>query len=184
MYYLRKQMMECKDEGRISSFLSTAQTGYLGLTDGNEPYVVPFNFVWWNGAIYIHGAEEGRKMDILKKNSHVCFTVSENFGTMVHQIPAKTDTGYMSVMLFGKAEIVTDLDEATHAMQQLIDKYVPGYFSSPLSKHHVKTYRSSMGSSTVVLKITPHTITAKENPLDEQRKFYTGRTIQDDTKEK
>jgi nitroimidazol reductase NimA-like FMN-containing flavoprotein (pyridoxamine 5'-phosphate oxidase superfamily) len=180
MYSMRRSMLECNDEAKISSFLSSALTGYLGLADDNEPYVVPLNFVWWNGAIYVHGAEEGRKMEMLKKNSRVCFTVSENFGTMVHPVPAKTDTGYMSVMLFGEASIVHDLDEATEAMQQLLDKYVPGYFSSPLSKHHVESYRSSMGSRTVVIKIIPDIITAKEKPLNEQRKFYEGRTIKDD----
>jgi uncharacterized protein len=180
MYSMRRPMLECNDEAKISSFLSSALTGYLGLADDNEPYVVPLNFVWWNDAIYVHGAEEGRKMEIIKYNPRVCFTVSENFGTMVHPVPAKTDTGYMSVMLFGKATIVSDIDEATMAMQQLLDKYVPGYFSSPLSKHHVESYRSSMGSRTVVIKIIPDMMTAKEKPLNEQRKFYEGRTVKED----
>jgi nitroimidazol reductase NimA-like FMN-containing flavoprotein (pyridoxamine 5'-phosphate oxidase superfamily) len=180
MYSMRRPMLECNDEAKISSFLSSVLIGYLGLADDNEPYVVPLNFVWWNGAIYVHGAEEGRKVEMLKKNSRVCFTVSEHFGTMVHPVPAKTDTSYMSVMLFGKATIVSDIDEATMAMQQLLDKYVPGYFSSPLSKHHVESYRSSMGSRTVVIKIIPDMMTAKEKPLNEQRKFYEGRTVKED----
>jgi nitroimidazol reductase NimA-like FMN-containing flavoprotein (pyridoxamine 5'-phosphate oxidase superfamily) len=180
VYSMRRPMLQCDDEAKISAFLSSALTGYLGLADGNEPYVVPLNFVWWNDAIYVHGAEEGRKMEVLKRNSRVCFTVSENFGTMVHPVPAKTDTGYMSVMVFGEAKIVSDLEEATAAMQRLLDKYVPGYFSSPLSKHHVESYRSSMGSRTVVIKIVPHTMTAKEKPLKDERIFYEGRKVTDD----
>jgi nitroimidazol reductase NimA-like FMN-containing flavoprotein (pyridoxamine 5'-phosphate oxidase superfamily) len=177
---MRRAMLECRDEDKITRFLQTASTGFLGLVDDHEPYVVPLNFVWWNQCIYVHGAEEGRKMDIVKRHSRVCFTVSENFGTMVHPVPAKTDTAYMSVILFGEASIVSDIDEATAAMQQLLDKYVPGYFSSSLSKHHVQSYRSSMGSGTVVMKITPDMITAKEKSVHEQRIFYKGRTVQDD----
>ncbi|WP_027409064.1 pyridoxamine 5'-phosphate oxidase family protein [Anoxybacteroides tepidamans] len=180
MYEFRRPMLECKDEAKIAAFLSTAATGYLGLSDGQDPYVVPLNFVWWNGAIYFHGAMEGRKMEVLKRNDRACFTVSEHFGTMVHPVPANTDTGYMSVMLFGKAEIVTDLNEATAAMQQLLDKYVPGYFSAPLAKHHVDSYRSSMGSRTAVVKIVPTAMTAKEKPLKEERLFYEGRKVADD----
>lgn len=180
MFTMRRPMLECHDEEKISAFLSLAPTGFLGLADGHEPYVVPLNFVWWNGAIYVHGAEEGRKMEMLKRNARVCFTVSENFGTMVHPVPAKTDTGYMSVMVFGEASIVSDLEEATAAMQQLLNKYVPGYFSLPLSKHHVESYRSSLGSRTVVIKITPHAMTAKEKPLKEERVFYKGRKAADD----
>jgi len=180
MYSMRRELMECKDQSKISSFLSSARIGYLGLTDGTEPYVVPLNYVWWNGAIYIHGAEEGRKMEMLKNNSRACFTVSENFGTMVHPVPAKTDTAYMSVMVFGEATIVEDLDEATAAMEKMLDKYAPGYYSSSLSKQHVKSYRSSMGSRTVVIKVFPDVITAKEKPLAEEKLFYEGRTVQDD----
>lgn len=177
---MRRPLLACNDQDKISAFLSSATTGYLGLTDNSEPYVVPLNFVWWKGAVYIHGAESGRKMEIINRNKRICFTVSENFGTMVNPVPAKTDTSYMSVMIFGEIEIVADLSEATAAMQKLLDKYVPSYFSAPLSKHHVDSYRSSMGSRTIVMKIIPKVITAKEKPLNEQRLFYKGRHVADD----
>lgn len=177
---MRRDMLECKDEQKINRFLQEALIGFLGLADGGEPYVVPLNFVWWNGCVYVHGAEEGRKINIIQRNPRVCFTVSEHIGTMVHPVPAKTSTAYMSVMLFGKAEIVSDLDEATDALRQLLGKYVPGYFHRPLSQQHVASYRSSMGSAAVVIKIIPDLITAKEKPLEEDRRFYKGRTVRDD----
>jgi uncharacterized protein len=178
--WMRRDMLGCKDEQKINRFLQEALTGFLGLADGGEPYVVPLNFVWWNGCVYVHGAEEGRKIDIIQRNPRVCFTVSEHIGTMVHPVPAKTSTAYMSVMLFGKAEIVSDLDEATDALRQLLGKYVPGYFHRPLSQQHVASYRSPMGSAAVVIKIIPDLITAKEKPLEEDRRFYKGRTVRDD----
>jgi uncharacterized protein len=177
---MRRDMLECKDEQKINRFLQEALTGFLGLADGGEPYVVPLNFVWWNGCIYVHGAEEGRKIDIIRRNPRVCFTVSEHIGTMVHPVPAKTSTAYMSVMIFGTAEIVSDLKEATRALDQLLGKYVPGYFDRPLSEKHVSSYRSSAGSATVVIKIVPDLITAKEKPLEKERQFYNGRSVQDD----
>lgn len=69
--------------------------------------------------------------------------------------PIQTDTAYMSVMLFGKAGIMSDLEEATSAMQALLTKYVPGYYSSPLSKAHVEKYRLSLSSKTAIIKIRP-----------------------------
>ncbi|MCY8612112.1 pyridoxamine 5'-phosphate oxidase family protein [Bacillus haynesii] len=177
---IRQQKLACTDSEKIGRFLSEAQTGYLGLAAHGTPYVIPLNFVWKNGCIYFHGASEGRKMDMLHENSNVCFTVSEQYGTMVHLIPAKTDTAYMSVVLFGTASMITDLDEATSAMQSLLDKYVPGYYSSPLHKTHVEKYRSSLGSKTVVFKVQPIEITAKENMLNHSMKFEYGRTVQED----
>jgi hypothetical protein len=37
-----------------------------------------------------------------------------------------------------------------------------------------------MGSATAVFRITPDTLTAKGNPLPEEKQFYPGRTIEMD----
>lgn len=177
MNKLRQEKLICKDEIRIDEFLSQSRTGYLGLTDGEIPYVVPLNFVWMNGAVYFHGAAQGKKIDLIHANPNCCFTVSEDYGTMVSPIPAKTDTAYMSVMLFGVLEAVTELEEATAAMQVMLDKYVPGYYDKNLSQSHVEKYRSSLGSHTLVFRLTPNVRTAKENQLDPQWSFYPGRKI-------
>ncbi|MEH6971511.1 MULTISPECIES: hypothetical protein [Bacillus] len=50
---------------------------------------------------------------------------------------------------------MSDLEEATSAMQALLTKYVPGYYSSPLSKAHVEKYRLSLSSKTAIIKIRP-----------------------------
>lgn len=177
MHEIRQEKMQCTDDKRIDQFLSNARTGYLGLTDGKTPYVVPLNFIWMNGALYFHGAAQGRKIDLIHANPNCCFTVSEEYGTMVSVIPAKTDTAYMSVMLFGVLEAVSDLTEATEAMQAMLEKYVPGYYDKSLSQAHVEKYRSSLGSHTVFFKLTPKVRTAKENQLNPQLSFYPGRKV-------
>ncbi|MFC3883970.1 pyridoxamine 5'-phosphate oxidase family protein [Bacillus songklensis] len=182
MITMRRSMKECQDTGKIERFLACTKIGYLGLCEGNHPYVVPLNFVYADGCVYFHGANAGRKNDMMKKNETVCFTVSEDFGTMAHPVPAEVGTAYFSVMMFGKVKQVEDIDEATKALQYLLDKYVPGYYQAPLSKKHVETYRSSMRSKVVVFKIQVDSLTAKEDLLDENMKFYPGRTITDDVK--
>lgn len=180
MEKIRQEKLSCTDEQRIDQFLNQARTGYLGLADGEFPYVVPLNFIWMNGAMYFHGAAHGRKINVIDANSNCCFTVAEDVGTMVSPIPAKTDTAYMSVMLFGVLETVSDLNEATAAMQGMLDKYVPGYYDKNLSQSHVERYRSSLGSHTVVFKLIPKVRTAKENQLNPQLSFYTGRKVEMD----
>jgi nitroimidazol reductase NimA-like FMN-containing flavoprotein (pyridoxamine 5'-phosphate oxidase superfamily) len=167
----------CQDEKKINLLLSSTQTGYLGLSTGDMPYVVPLNYVWHERNVYFHGASEGRKVDMIQENANGTFVVSENYGTMVHPIPANTDTAYLSVMLFGKVEMVEDLAEATSAMQKLLHKYVPDYYNTSLSSNHVDKYRSSMGSKTMVFKLVPSEITAKENVMEEDKAFYLGRNV-------
>ena len=67
-------------------------------------------------------------------------------------------------------------------MQQLLDKYVPGYYDTPLSPNHVKKYRSSLGSETMVFKLVTSEITAKENSMEEAKAFYSGRNVGMDMK--
>lgn len=86
----------------------------------------------------------------------------------------------MSVMLFGVLETVSDLNEATSAMQGMLNKYVPGYYDKSLLQSHVERYRSSLGSHTVVFRLTPRIRTAKENQLDPQLSFFPGRNVEMD----
>ncbi|PAQ15802.1 pyridoxamine 5-phosphate oxidase [Bacillaceae bacterium SAOS 7] len=166
------KVRECKDQKKIEDFLRTSRIGHLGLSDGKHPYVVPLNYVWLNDKIYFHGAGEGRRNQIMKENSEVCFTVCAEYGTITDPVPAKTDTAYMSVMLFGEAEPIMDLKEATSVLQEMMDKYVPGYYNRPLSKQHVDKYRSSVyGSAVQVYRINPHHLTAKESPIEEEKMF-------------
>lgn len=179
MFSIRLQKRECTDQSKIEVFLKQAQTGFLGLSDGKQPYVIPFNFIWLDGSFYFHGAGAGRKVSILEQNNEACFTISEHYGTITDPVPAHTDTAYMSVMAFGRVELVSDLDEATAAMQSLLDKYVPGYYDKPLSKAHLDKYRSSLGSATLVFKLSCDTMTAKENEQVHGRMYEAGSRVQD-----
>ncbi|WP_047150500.1 pyridoxamine 5'-phosphate oxidase family protein [Aneurinibacillus tyrosinisolvens] len=176
MIPMRHRYLECTDKNKINDFLCRTKIGYLGISAGLHPYVIPLNYVWWEEKLYFHASESGRKIDVIKQNPTACFTVSEEYGTISNPVPAKTDTAYFSVMIFGKVEAITAPEQATLVLQKLLDKYVPGYYSSPLAQQHVEKYRSSMGNAVSVFQIIPETITAKENPLDEEMKFYPGRS--------
>ncbi|URN93678.1 MAG: pyridoxamine 5'-phosphate oxidase family protein [Candidatus Pristimantibacillus lignocellulolyticus] len=169
---VRYKIREVLDKDIIDTFLSKARIGNLGMVDGKLPYVVPLNFVWVNEKLYFHGASGGRRNQVMSENNEVCFTVCEEYGTITDPVPAKTDTAYMSVIIFGKAEPVVDLDEATYMLQEMFQKYVPGYYDRPLSKQHVDKYRSSIFHSPVqVYRVDPYHITAKGNPIEEEKMY-------------
>ncbi|MEG0449627.1 MAG: pyridoxamine 5'-phosphate oxidase family protein [Lysinibacillus sp.] len=175
MNSVRYKVRECKNQKKIENFLRTSRVGHLGLSDGKHPYVVPLNYVWMNDKLYFHGAEGERRNQIMKDNAEVCFTVCAEYGTITDPVPAKTDTAYMSVMLFGVAELVMDLEEKTSVLQEMMDKYVPGYHSRALSKQHVDKYRSAVyGSAVQVYRIKTHNLTAKESPIEEEKMFKPG----------
>lgn len=157
----------CTDQQKIETFLLQERTGVLGLINGIFPYAVPVNYVWYNGSVYFHGMGSGKKEKILSQNSLVCFTIYKEQGTVTDPVPCHADTAYMSVMIFGKAEKVTDPEEATKALQKVLDKFMPNYYSHPLTSTLFEKYRSSMdGNAVSVYRITPQEMTVKENSVE------------------
>lgn len=181
---IRRTMSELKDEEKINKLLSVAKVGYLGLSDEEGTYVVPLNYVWKDNNIYFHGSDKGRKVDAMQSSNRICFTVSEDRGTIANPTPADIGTSYTSVMVFGKVRKVDRLEESTKALQAMLDKFVPGYFERELSEKYVDSYRSSLGSRTVVYRIEPDQITAKEEMVDLSKIFFPGRKQVDDLKRK
>ncbi|CUH97715.1 hypothetical protein P22_3850 [Propionispora sp. 2/2-37] len=133
----------------------------------DKPYAVPVNYVYWHDKIYIHGLGSGKKNKVLAANPAVCFTVYEEFGTVTDPVPAKCDTAYLSVVIFGKAVPVQDVNEKTQVLDRILEKFVPGFFKTPLPSQFVKQYRSLFDNKAVaVYCIKPDVLTAKENPID------------------
>lgn len=91
----------------------------LSFNDGEFPYAVPLCFVEYEGALYMHCALEGHKLDCLAKDPHVRFSLYENLG-----VDKKLATmRYYSVSGTGIATLVSDAEEKRHALAALAAKY-------------------------------------------------------------
>jgi nitroimidazol reductase NimA-like FMN-containing flavoprotein (pyridoxamine 5'-phosphate oxidase superfamily) len=154
----------CSDQGRIEEFLGSTRVGVLGLAGDAYPYALPMNFVWDDGAVYFHGMGSGKKVELLAARAPACFTVFREDGTVADSAPCHVDTAYFSVVIFGEAEKVTDLHEASHALQRILEKYAPGRFDEVMTPRLVDRYRSGMDDNAVgVYRIVPVQLTAKHN---------------------
>ncbi len=174
MEQIRYTQRICDDKEKIERFLTEKRVGTLSMCDREEkPYAVPVNYIYRNGKIYIHGMGSGKKNAILAENPSVCFTVFEEFGTVTDPVPCKCDTSYLSVVIFGKAVLVQDLNEKTQALTQFLEKFMPHFFKNPLSAQFVEKYHSSFDNKAVaVYCICPEALTAKENPIDMEHMFH------------
>ena len=119
-----KQMRRIKQqlsEKECIDILQRQNVGTLALAkNGDYPYALPLNYVYYNGKIYFHCAITGHKIDIIKKQNKASFCIIDE-DTVV---PEKYTTFYRSVIVFGKAEIVEDDVEKMVALKELSYKYV------------------------------------------------------------
>ncbi|MFV0480689.1 MAG: pyridoxamine 5'-phosphate oxidase family protein [Campylobacteraceae bacterium] len=163
----------CKDEEKIEKFLLQTRVGIVAMVDSElTPYATPVNFVWHDGAIYFHGMGTGKKESILTKQPTACFTIFHEYGTVIDPVPCHADTSYMSVIIFGETQRVTNSKESATVLQKLLDKYTPNYYKQSISQNLIDKYRSSHDNKAVsVFKIVPKEMTAKENSVPQNQLF-------------
>jgi nitroimidazol reductase NimA-like FMN-containing flavoprotein (pyridoxamine 5'-phosphate oxidase superfamily) len=147
----RKKIM---DESQAKELLNIAEYGTLSMLTSEEVYAVPMSFVWDKElTIYFHCALEGKKIDCIKKNPNVCFSIVGN--TML--IPEKFSTKYESLIFNGKVEIVSDEAEKMRGLQLLVKKYS---FNFQEGGHK---YAKSAMAKTGVLKLKVEKWSGKTN---------------------
>ena len=129
--------LEIKSKEKVIEFLSSQQTGRIASIDENGfPQIIPMNFVFINDVIYMHSHVRGEKLDNIRRNQKVGFEVDKNLEFLPSYFTDPTyaefaDTLYISVVIKGNANIVSDKDEKTIALNGLMEKYQPegGYES-------------------------------------------------------
>ena len=106
---MRRFKQQISDEECIE-VLKNEKRGVLSVIgDDGYPYGVPLNHYYdeKNNCIYFHGAKEGHKVDAIKNNSKVSYCVVER------GVKRENHWSYdvRSVVVFGEASFVEDLDE-------------------------------------------------------------------------
>ena len=121
---MTRREREVTDINEIVKILDKSKVLHLGLVDGDEPYVVPMNygyeFVDGKLVFYLHGARQGRKLDIIKANPKVFAELECDIVPFEGEVACKYGITYASVMAKGKAEIVDDPEEKMHALTVLM----------------------------------------------------------------
>ena len=155
---MRQHKKEIKDKNVIDNLLRCATVGRLGTTgkDG-YPRIKPLNFVHTEHAIYFHSAKEGEKIDDILRDSRVCFEVDLPIAYVKgrQDDPCKASYLYQSVIIYGKAALVSAEPERRKALSELMRKYQPGrgYGEFPEAKLAI----------TAVVRIDIETMTGKED---------------------
>jgi nitroimidazol reductase NimA-like FMN-containing flavoprotein (pyridoxamine 5'-phosphate oxidase superfamily) len=119
--------------------------------------VVPVFFACREGRLYVHSAQEGRKLDLLARNPRVCVEVDEVRSVVPAEKPCAFSSVFRSVIASGTAAQVSDPMAKREALDLLMAKYAgrrtgPGFEFSDATLEH-----------TVVLEITLSGITGKQS---------------------
>lgn len=116
-------------EAETIEILKSGISGVLAVSgDDDYPYAVPLNYVYRDGKLFFHIATEGHKLDGMMRNAKVSFCVIAREDV----VQKAFTTLYRSAIAFGHARVVTDDAEKKQALEELIAKYSPDYFTEGL----------------------------------------------------
>ena len=156
---MRRKDKEITAKNEIEDILSNTMLGRLGTCANGIPYITPMNFTYdkESSKIYLHCANEGRKIENIRANQNVCFEVEEVTNVLVKQPTCASSVAYRTVILFGNIKILSDPHTKNGALQKLVDKYAPQNPKAP--------FTDAMLNKTNVLEIEIKEMTAKRSPV-------------------
>jgi len=162
MQGMTKREFRITDEQQILAILDTAKVLHLGLAVDNEPYVVPLNYGYTMEegklVLYLHGATQGKKLDMIRANPNVFFEIDCDRMPFEGKVPCQYGMVYSSIMGRGTAHIVEDVEEKKKAMTILMKTQTGKEFD----------FNDRLVSIVAVIRIDVSEYTAKHRPLPEK----------------
>ena len=113
------------DAETVHGILDAMPICNVGYVFNGTPYVTPTLHWREDDHIYWHGSSASRMLESCI-NTDVCVTVSIIDGMVMARSAFNHSCNYRSVMVMGKAYVVTDSAEKEHRLKTFTDKLFPG----------------------------------------------------------
>ena len=156
---MRRKDREITDIDGIEEILLQCKTCHIAMIDGDAPYVVPlsYGYRFLGGGmleLYFHSAHEGKKIDILKRNSKVCFEISYEGEPVFSENPCNSGYYFASVIGFGEAVFIDTAKEKCEALSVMFKRQTG----------RDTLFTAEQAESVCVFKIVSTNFTGKKKP--------------------
>jgi nitroimidazol reductase NimA-like FMN-containing flavoprotein (pyridoxamine 5'-phosphate oxidase superfamily) len=102
------------DYAEIEEVLQDQVVGRIGCHADGITYIVPVSYAYNDPYVYIHSIE-GKKVDMMRENSEICFEVDE----------LKDMANWKSVIAWGTFEELKESEERDKGLKLLLDRSLP-----------------------------------------------------------
>lgn len=156
------------DKNQVHAILDEGFFCHVGFVVDDQPYVIPTGYVRSGDRIFIHGSAASRMLRKLDEGVDVCVTVTLPDGFVLARSVFHHSMNYRSVMILGKARLVTKREEKLRALQAFTNHIVPGRWDEARQPTEQEL------KSTSVLALPLEEVSAKVRtgpPLDEEEDY-------------
>jgi uncharacterized protein len=127
----RTQVKRLPDRGAYDSetvfkILDEGLICHVGFSVDGQPYVIPTGFARVGDTLYIHGSAASRMLRTLAEGIQVCVTVTLLDGLVLARSAFHHSMNYRSVVILGRATLVSDPAEKIKALEAFTEHIVRG----------------------------------------------------------
>jgi nitroimidazol reductase NimA-like FMN-containing flavoprotein (pyridoxamine 5'-phosphate oxidase superfamily) len=127
----RTQVKRLPDRGAYDSetvfkILDEGFICHVGFSVEGQPFVIPTGYARVNDTLYIHGSAASRMLRTLAEGVQVCVTVTLLDGLVLARSAFHHSMNYRSVVMLGRAMLVSDPAEKLKALQAFTEHIVRG----------------------------------------------------------
>ncbi|MBE6708353.1 MAG: pyridoxamine 5'-phosphate oxidase family protein [Ruminococcaceae bacterium] len=146
---IRKKQELSADECR--RILTEEKRGVLSVIgDMGYPYGMPMNHFYDGDFIYFHSGNVGHRLDSLKQNNKASFCVYDEG----YRDEGEWALNIKSVIVFGKIDIIDDMDTVTDITARLSRKFTD-------DEEYIRREIEDHAHRTLLLRLTPEHISGK-----------------------
>lgn len=121
---MKRSDRELTKPEEFRSVLENSDVVHIAMHDGEEIYLLAMNygFTFENEKLilYVHGNLEGKKWDLIRKNSRVAIEIDCEHSLIKGNVACQYGYTFASIMGNGNAEIVEDPEEKAAALSLLM----------------------------------------------------------------
>jgi hypothetical protein len=114
------------DAEQAYAILDEGLVAHVGLAGDRGPVVIPMLYARDGDRLLLHGSPASRLLRTAASGVDVCVTVTLIDGLVLARSAFHHSMNYRSVVVFGQASRVHDLDERRAALDVLVEALVPG----------------------------------------------------------
>jgi nitroimidazol reductase NimA-like FMN-containing flavoprotein (pyridoxamine 5'-phosphate oxidase superfamily) len=114
------------DKAQVHAILDEGRICHVGFVIGGQPFVIPTGYVRSGDQIHIHGSAASRMLRASSTGVDVCLTVTLVDGFVLARSAFHHSMNYRSVVVLGKARLVTDESEKMEALRSFTNHIAAG----------------------------------------------------------
>lgn len=151
---MRRKDREITDPQELEAILRRGRIVRLAMCRDNTPHIAVMSYGYKDGALHLHSAPVGYKMELMRANPLVAFEVTLDAEIVPAAKACDYTARYRSVVGRGRIEFVEDPDAKLEGLRAVMEQHGQGPWEFP----------PKVAAATAVLRLVIAEMTGKRSP--------------------